>query len=42
MKSSKNFPKVTPESYAKARDSIRVVLKKSKLKPISFKKLKTN
>lgn len=40
MKGSKNFPKVSPEEYAKARDSIRIILKKITLKPIIFRKLK--
>lgn len=40
MKGSKNFPKVSPEEYAKARDSARIVIKKSKLKPIMFRNLK--
>ena len=39
MKCSKNFPKVSPEQYAKARDTIRIILKKSKLKPIKFRNL---
>lgn len=39
MKCSKNFPKVSPEQYAKARDTIRITLKKPKLKPIKFRNL---
>lgn len=37
MKCSKNFPKVSSEEYAKARDSVKIVVKKSKLKPIKFR-----
>jgi hypothetical protein len=39
MKGSKNFPKISPEDYAKARDSIKIVIKKSKLKPIEFRNI---
>jgi hypothetical protein len=39
MKGRKNFPKVSPEEYAKARDSIRIVLKKKGMKPILFRNL---
>jgi hypothetical protein len=37
MKCSKNFSKVSPEEFAKARDSVRIVIKKPKLKPLKFR-----
>lgn len=37
MKGSKNFSKISPEEYAKARDSVKIIVKKSKLKPIKFR-----
>jgi hypothetical protein len=40
MKGSKNLLRVSPKEYARARNSARIVLKKSKLKPIMFKNLK--
>ena len=40
MKCSKNFPKVSSEQYAIAKDSVRITLKKSKFKPIMFRNLK--
>jgi len=39
MKGRKNFPKVSPEEYIKARDSVKIVLKKNKIKPILFRNL---
>lgn len=40
MKGSKNLLRVSPKEYARVRNSARIVLKKSKLKPIMFKNLK--
>lgn len=39
MKGSKNFPKVSPQQFAKARDTVRIVKKKSTMKPIEFRNL---
>jgi hypothetical protein len=39
MKCSKNFPKVSPEQYAKARDSIKIEIKTKIMKPIKFRNL---
>jgi hypothetical protein len=39
MKCGKNFPKVSPEQFAKARDSIRIVKDKRYMKPIIFRNI---
>jgi len=36
MKASKNFPKISPEEFAKARDSIRMVALVSYMKICEF------
>lgn len=39
MKGSKNFPKVSPEQFAKARDTVKTVKKKPVIKSIEFRNL---
>ena len=36
MKFSKNFPKISPEEFAHARDSIRIVDPKHHMKALAF------
>jgi len=37
MKGSKNFLKTSPEEFAKARDSIKIIFKKKTISPIKFR-----
>lgn len=39
MKISKNFDKISPEEFAKARDSVRIAVPKKIMKPLEFRKL---
>ena len=39
MKCGKNFPKVSPEQYAKARDTIKIKIKKWNLRPIMIRNI---
>lgn len=39
MKCRKNFPKVSPEQFAKARDSIKLIFKVRIMKPIKFRNI---
>jgi hypothetical protein len=39
MKGSKNFPKVSPEQFAKARDSVKITIKRKYTKPIIYRNL---
>lgn len=37
MKASRNFQKVSPREFAKARDTVRTVNKNTGIKPIEFR-----
>lgn len=37
MKASRNFGKVSPREFAKARDTVRIVNKNPSIKPIEFR-----
>ena len=37
MKGSKNFPKVSPKEFSTARNTVIIVKRKSKMKPIKYK-----
>jgi hypothetical protein len=39
MKCSKNFPKVSPEQFSKARNGVRIVKDKRYMKPIMFRNI---
>jgi hypothetical protein len=39
MKGSKNFPKVSPEQFAKARDTIKMAMKDKPRKPLMFRNI---
>jgi hypothetical protein len=42
MKGSKNFLKVSPEEFAKARDTVKINFKKKTINPIKFKNGNSN